>query len=112
MSKKKPDQTPDVQSATPRAAALALADRVDELAAAGVRVFEVGEGATRVRIEFEPGAALLARRRRARVSALAPGRDGDPERADDNDAAHELEADEAEGDDEQAGDDLDLAHTS
>ena len=98
-------------AATPqRALQLEILDRVGDLAAAGVRVLEVGQGASRVRLELDPAAAhLLRRRHRGNVPTLAPDRAGGPERADDHDAADTLDPI-AGDDDEQAGDDLDVAH--
>jgi hypothetical protein len=83
---------------------------LDRIAGAGVRLLEVGEGATRVRLELDPVGSLLRESGRGSVSTLAPGPDSDHERADDHPTAPAPATDEAAGADEQAGDDLDTAH--
>ena len=96
-------------------AAKLLVAEIDKLAAAGVRVFEVGDGPTRVRVELEAGGGpgLIRRtvRDMLRVSApdhpAAQADEDDPEQAD-QDSDDQPSAD--VGAAEPAGDDLDLAH--
>ena len=96
-------------------AARLIVDSLDRLAGAGVRVFEVGDGPTRVRVELEAGGGPVLIRRAVRdmlrVSApdhpAAQADEDDPEQAD-QDSDDQPSAD--VGAAEPAGDDLDLAH--
>lgn len=102
---------------------------IDKLAAAGVRVLEVGEGATRVRVELEPRGAwapvadalkqnpydlraevdLIRQQARGILQGSARAPVTDAQQADPTEATRSPGAEGLE-DAEQAGDELDLAH--